>query len=170
MSKAQQITFDLNHGDNRFRWRAYFDSFKIERNEEGVILYFAFSGLMSGNQPSIATIFLDHQSLRRTFESSRNYYESMGIPGNKAKKVFPHGKVHSPEFANHITLAHSQGIGELGFYTILIHDLANILRRADSNNKVVPQATTLPVAVFHANFDIYHQFLTELFQECYDHI
>lgn len=164
MSKKQQITFDLNHGDNRFRWRSYFDSYQIERNEEGVILYFAFSGLMSGTQPTIATVFLDHQTLKRTFESSRSYFELMGIPGNKAKKELPNGKVHSPEFANHITLAHSQGIGELGFYTILIHDLANILRRT-KDSKNVPVATSLPVAVFHANFEIYHHFLTELFSE-----
>lgn len=164
MPKAQQITFDLNHGDNRFRWRAYFDAFQIERSEEGVLLYFAFNGLMRGSQPSIATVFLDHQSLKRVFESSKKYFESMGIPSNRTKRELPNGKVHSPEFANHITLAHSQGIGELGFYTILIHDLATIIRRSKSSKDRLV-ATTLPVAVFHAKFETYQHFLTELFSE-----
>jgi len=164
MAKTQQITFDLNHGDNRFRWRAYFDAYQIDRNEEGVVLYFAFTGLMNGHSPSIATVFLDHKSLNRAFDVSRQYFESMGVPDPAPKRILPSGKVHSPEFANHMTLAHSQGVGEIGLYTILIHDLATIIRR-NENSKEVPVATTLPVAVFHANFAIYHQFLTDLFSE-----
>lgn len=162
MAKTQKITFDLNHGDNRFRWRAYFDTYQIDRNEEGVVLYFAFSGLMNGHSPSIATVFLDRKSLERTFDVSRQYFESMGMPDPVQKRNLPSGKVHSPEFANHVTLAHSEGVGEIGFYTVLIHDLAKIIRR-NEDSKEVPVATSLPVAVFHADFKIYHQFLTDLF-------
>jgi len=146
----------FRRSDVPFQWRAYYDTFKIIDLKEGRLLMFGYSGIQKhiGTIPTIVSLLIDWGSLARVRDASTDYVKLLGLPTIRMEDLpeFPDGKAISPEYVNHIKVPHSMGMGELGFFSVSLHDIA-IALAADTQGVI--EVGSMPVAVFHADYPVH---------------
>ena len=146
----------FRRSDVPFQWRAYYDTFKIIDLKEGRLLMFAHSGIRKyiGSIPTIVSLLIDWGSIARVRDASTDYVKQLALPtiGVQDLPEFPDGKVISPEYVNHIKVSHSMGMGELGFFSVSLHDIAMALA-VDTHGVI--EVGSMPVAVFHTDYPVH---------------
>ena len=155
-----RVDLKLNYNDHNFRWRAFFNAYKVETRPTGKLIMFGFED-PSCERPEVATILLSHGGLNRLKESTQSYLATGGPVPTGVNVKEPRGRIHTPEMANHVNCARSEGVGELAFYLIRIHEIANVISGKIPGDEINP----LPIAVFHSDINTHQRILFDILED-----
>lgn len=157
----KSVELSIDYGQPNFKWQMVFNAFSLEKVSHGCLIRFAYCARV-GSQiaaAEIVPIILSNEGLEQMKRSLKDYVGTFGDVPTKETDVLPSARQFSPLFSNHARVSYAGHSAELGFFTILLHDIANATKGILPGNSKVP---CVQVALLHSDITVHRQLIIEL--------
>ena len=147
----------MQFGEPDFKWQMVFNTFWVERLTNGVMVKTAY--LVQGAPAEVLSVLVATEGIQHLKESATNYLRDFAEIEPVSVQPLPMGKYFSPMFSNHVRLARSGDSGEIAFFTVPLHDIANAARGNISRGASV---RAVQVALLHSDVAVHYRLVLEL--------
>lgn len=151
------VGLNIEYGVPNFKWQMAFNWFSLEKVSQGCLMKAAY--VTNNTAAEIVPIIISHEGITQLKGTVKDYISSFGDVPPRQSAGLQGVRQFTPLFCNHLRISYAGHSGEIAFFTVVLHDIANAARGVLKAQSKIP---AVQVALLHSDITTHQQLVLEL--------